>query len=69
VSFAAIIPCVASQRVFIIVVDFVMTQSGNFWIHTRITHLINFPVFMEPHGSVPFSGHPANILRPCVNTS
>jgi hypothetical protein len=25
--------CVASQRVFSIVVYFVMTQSGNFWIH------------------------------------
>jgi hypothetical protein len=30
VSSAAITLCVASQRVF--VVDFVMTQSGNFWI-------------------------------------
>jgi hypothetical protein len=34
VSFAAITICVASQRVFI-VVYFVMTQSGNFWIHPR----------------------------------
>jgi hypothetical protein len=25
--------CVASQQVFILVVYFVMTQSGNFWIH------------------------------------
>jgi hypothetical protein len=34
VSFAAITLCVASQRMFIvIVVYFVMTQSGNFWIH------------------------------------
>jgi hypothetical protein len=40
VSFAAITLCVASQRVFIIiiiiiiiVVYFVMTQSGNLWIH------------------------------------
>jgi hypothetical protein len=35
VSFAAITICVASQWVFIvvIVVYFVMTQSGNFWIH------------------------------------
>jgi hypothetical protein len=32
VSFAAISVCVASQRVFIVVVYFVMTQSGNFWI-------------------------------------
>jgi hypothetical protein len=38
VSFAAISLCVASQRVFIAsVVYFVMTQSGNFWIHPRIT--------------------------------
>jgi hypothetical protein len=30
--------CVASKRVFIVVVVvyFVMTQSGNFWIHPRI---------------------------------
>jgi hypothetical protein len=33
VSFAAITLCIASQRVFI--VYFVMTQSGNFWIHSR----------------------------------
>jgi hypothetical protein len=36
VSFAAITLCVASQPVFIvIVVYFVMTQSGNFLIHPR----------------------------------
>jgi hypothetical protein len=35
VSFAAITLCVASQRVFIVVVYFVMTQSGKFWIHPR----------------------------------
>jgi hypothetical protein len=36
VSFAAITLCIASQRVFIVViVYFVMTQSGNFWIHPR----------------------------------
>jgi hypothetical protein len=36
VSFAAITLCVTSQRVFIVVsVYFVMTQSGNFWIHHR----------------------------------
>jgi hypothetical protein len=34
VSFAALTLCVVSQRVF--VVYFVMTQSGNFWIHPRI---------------------------------
>jgi len=34
VSFAAITLCVASQRVFSVVsLYFVMTQSGNFWIH------------------------------------
>jgi hypothetical protein len=34
VSFAAITLCVASQRVFIVViVYFVMTLSGKFWIH------------------------------------
>jgi hypothetical protein len=36
VSFAAITTCVASQRVFIVVsICPVMTQSGNFWIHSR----------------------------------
>jgi len=38
VSFAAIVLCVASLRVFI-VVYFVMTQSGNFWIHPRIAEV------------------------------
>jgi hypothetical protein len=35
VSFEAITLCVASQRefIFVVVVDFVMTQCGNFWIH------------------------------------
>jgi hypothetical protein len=38
VSFAAITLRVASQRVLIIIiiVYFVMTQSGNFWIYSRI---------------------------------
>jgi len=41
VSFAAIILCVASQRVFVVVVVVVVvvislsTQCGNFWIHPR----------------------------------
>jgi len=39
VNFAAITLCVASERVFIVVADFVMTQSGNFWIHPRIVTL------------------------------
>jgi hypothetical protein len=39
VSLVAITLCVASQRVFVVVahVYFVMTQSGNFWIHPRIS--------------------------------
>jgi len=37
VSFAIITLCVVFQRVFIIVVVyFVMTRSGNFWIYTRM---------------------------------
>jgi hypothetical protein len=36
VSFAAITLCVASQQVFFVVVDFVMTQSGNFWVYPRV---------------------------------
>jgi hypothetical protein len=35
VSFAAITFCVASQRVFTVVIS--LTQSGNFWIHPCIT--------------------------------
>jgi hypothetical protein len=38
VSLTAITICVASQRVFIVIVVavyFVMTQSGNFWIQPR----------------------------------
>jgi len=34
-SSVAITLCVASQRVFIVAIYFVMTQSGNFWIHPR----------------------------------
>jgi hypothetical protein len=38
VNFAIITLCVASQRVFTFVsVYFIMTQSGNFWIHPRTT--------------------------------
>jgi hypothetical protein len=41
VTFAAITLCVASQRVFIVVgVYFVMTQSGNFWIHPDIVYMV-----------------------------
>jgi hypothetical protein len=45
VSFAAINICVASQRVFIVVVVyFVTTQSGNFWIHPLILGINFLPV-------------------------
>jgi hypothetical protein len=38
VSFAAITLCVASQRVLLLLLFISLsTQSGNFWIHTRIT--------------------------------
>jgi hypothetical protein len=41
VSFAAITLCVASQRVFIIVVVvFVIDKSGNFWIYPPIVALM-----------------------------
>jgi hypothetical protein len=36
VSFAAINLCIAAQRVFFVVVYFVMTQSGDFWIYPRL---------------------------------
>jgi hypothetical protein len=48
-SFDAITLCVASQRVFVVVVVvyFVMTQSGNFWIHPRTPSVLqginNYP--------------------------
>jgi len=36
VSYTAITPCVASQRVFIVIVVILLsTQSGNFRIHLR----------------------------------
>jgi hypothetical protein len=37
VSFAAITHCVAFERVFILLFISLSTQSGNFWIHARIT--------------------------------
>jgi len=41
VSFATITLCVVSQQVFIVVsIYFIMTQSGNFWIHPRTS--VNF---------------------------
>jgi hypothetical protein len=36
VSFAAITLCVASWVLVVVNVYFVMTQSGNFWIHPHI---------------------------------
>jgi hypothetical protein len=36
VSFAAITLCVASQRMFIVVIS-LSTHSGNFWIHPRLS--------------------------------
>jgi hypothetical protein len=42
VSFAAITLCVTSQRMFIVFVAyFVMTQSGNFWIHPSISSYVD----------------------------
>jgi len=37
VSFATITLCVASQQVFIVVIYFVVTQSGNIWIYPHIS--------------------------------
>jgi hypothetical protein len=37
VNFAAVTICVASQRVVVVVVVSLSTQSGNFWIHPRIS--------------------------------
>jgi hypothetical protein len=48
VSFAAITLCVASQRVFV-VIYFVMTQSGNFWIYPRIFR--TFTLYIKPVSS------------------
>jgi hypothetical protein len=39
VSFAAVTLCVSSQRMFIVVISS-LTQSGNFWIHTRNEHTL-----------------------------
>jgi hypothetical protein len=47
VSFAAITLCVTSQQVIPKVsVYFVMTQSGNFWIHPRVLQ-INYLLFVH----------------------
>jgi len=44
VSFAAITLRIASQPMFIVVVHFVMTQFGNFWIHPRTRKVSNTKV-------------------------
>jgi hypothetical protein len=41
VSFAAITLCVASQRVFIVIVYFVIDTVRNFWIQPRIINLLS----------------------------
>jgi hypothetical protein len=41
VSFSAITLGVAFQRVVIVVICFVMTQSGNFWIYPRINSIFS----------------------------
>jgi hypothetical protein len=62
VSFAAIKLCVASQRVFIfVVVYFVMTQSGNFWIYPRYFISVN-DVF---HTVINFRFSSMSILKTC----
>jgi hypothetical protein len=47
VSFAAITFCVGSQRVFV-VVYFVMTQSGNFWINPHTSWVISISYAFLP---------------------
>jgi hypothetical protein len=48
VSFAAITLCVASQRVFIVVVISLSTQSGNLWIHLRrLRNILYFCAYMK----------------------
>jgi hypothetical protein len=38
VSSATIILCVASQRMFVVVIS--LTESRNFWTHTRISNIV-----------------------------
>jgi hypothetical protein len=47
VSFAAITLCVASQRMFV-VVYFVTTQSGKFWIHPRTRQAVDTSRSVDP---------------------
>jgi hypothetical protein len=60
VSFAATTLCVASERVFFAVVYLFMTQSGNFWIHPRVSVVffdlsapLHHPVFVISVNWVP----------------
>jgi hypothetical protein len=66
VSFAAIIlkKNVASQRVFVVVVVvvvvyFVMTKSGNFWIHPRMVCSLPFQfcVYTQCENTILFSSN------------
>jgi hypothetical protein len=45
VNSVAITLCVASQRVFVVVVS-LSTQSGNFWIRPSILHVQHFHTFI-----------------------
>jgi len=58
VSFAPITLCVASQRVFV-VVYFVMTKSGNFWIHPRMVCSLPFQfcVYTQCENTILFSSN------------
>jgi hypothetical protein len=50
VSFAAITLCVASQRVFIVIL--LSIQSGNFWIHPSITCVIEKMSLNKPISNI-----------------
>jgi hypothetical protein len=64
VSFDAVTLCVASQRVFIVVsIYFIMTQSGNFWIHPRTTFMLTSTLKMEVVDSSETLINTSNITR------
>jgi hypothetical protein len=63
VSFAAITLCVDSQRVFI-VVCFVMTRSGNFWIHPCMI-AFGFLIMCASDRGVQFRGPVLHFLTSC----
>jgi hypothetical protein len=65
VSFAAVILCVASQRVVVVVVvvHFVTSQSGNFWIQPRIIsnlQEIRYPKQLHDYRRIERPGQPLN---------